>query len=444
VKFDQFQHAGQTDVGVKRSHNQDAFAIQLAADADHFETTGHIFLVADGMGGHAVGEKASAQAIREIPHTYLKHAAEGPAPALRRSFLETNTSIFSVGQENPEFRGLGTTATALVLRADGAWVGHVGDSRVYRIRGDVLQQLSFDHSLVWALARQQGVDPDELSDVRKNVIIRSLGPDSLVQVDVEGPYPLEPNDVFILCSDGLSNPLQPDEIGSIAANLPPSEACKFLIELANLRGGPDNITSIIVRVTRDGDSSTIIPATTATRPNVFKRLLSRGLRSMPWPLLVLLMGFALAIGFIIFKVEEIPGGSALFVLAAISIGVGLIGLGIHSQREQPDDQEDDNPPTKANIYKQHACAIDQTAIDKFNKIDALLLQHLEKNDWPFEVKKHALHLSESRKLYTSGDASGGFREICRAIQILAACFNQHRHKEESFQPNWNTPPDEAG
>src|SRR6187397_893430 len=120
--FEAVRYAAQTDVGVKRSHNQDAYGAQPASDAHGWTAHGHVFLVADGMGGHAVGEKASAKAVRDIPHTYHKYAQEGPAQALRKAFTEANAGIHAIGEENPEFRGLGTTATALLLRPEGAWV----------------------------------------------------------------------------------------------------------------------------------------------------------------------------------------------------------------------------------------------------------------------------------------------------------------------------------
>ena len=117
--FDTIEHACRTDVGLRRSHNQDAYAIDTAgSDAERFRDHGHLFLVADGMGGHAVGEKASAKAVRDIPHTYHKYVPDGPDTALRRAFVETNAGIFAIGQENPEFRGLGTTASALLLRTE--------------------------------------------------------------------------------------------------------------------------------------------------------------------------------------------------------------------------------------------------------------------------------------------------------------------------------------
>src|SRR5262249_61491314 len=117
----EIEHFGATAVGVKRTHNQDAFPVQKAPDREHWQRVGHLFMVADGMGGHAVGEKASAAAVQEIPLTYVKYVQEGPAAALRRAFQEANAGINAIGTSNPEFRGLGTTSTALVLRDEGAW-----------------------------------------------------------------------------------------------------------------------------------------------------------------------------------------------------------------------------------------------------------------------------------------------------------------------------------
>ena len=246
--FDNLEHANLTDVGVRRSHNEDNKAMLLAGDLDKWMVQGHLFLVADGMGAHATGEKASELATQIIPHTYNKHAQQGPVAALRKAFIEANASIHSRGQQNREFEGMGTTGTALLVRQEGVWVGHVGDSRVYRIRDGVIEQLTFDHSLVWVYAKQQRIDPDKVENIPHNVIVRSLGPEPLVQVDVEGPHPLQPGDVYVLCSDGLSGQVTDPEIGAVATALPPAEACRFLVDLANLRGGPDNITLIIINL----------------------------------------------------------------------------------------------------------------------------------------------------------------------------------------------------
>src|SRR5207302_2632510 len=113
-------------------------------------------------------------AVDSIPHIYSKHAHEGPVNALRKAFVETNLSIHTRGQQNREFAGMGTTGTALVLRPEGAWVGHVGDSRVYRVRDGRIEQLSFDHSWLWELARHQRKNPDELVGIPANRTTRSL------------------------------------------------------------------------------------------------------------------------------------------------------------------------------------------------------------------------------------------------------------------------------
>ena len=246
--FDTIEQASRTDIGLRRSHNQDAFAIDIAApEGERFREHGHLFLVADGMGGHAVGEKASAKAVRDIPHTYHKHVADGPDKALKRAFVETNAGIFAIGQENPEFRGLGTTAMHCCFRRRRA--GSPTSATAVFIAFAPGRSIN-SHSTTARFGRSQAaqIGPGELQGIRSNVILRSLGPDSLVEVDIEGPHPIQPGDVFLLCSDGLSGQLTDYEIGAVAASLPPEEACDFLVELANLRGGPDNITVLIAKV----------------------------------------------------------------------------------------------------------------------------------------------------------------------------------------------------
>ena len=204
TRFDQIEHACLTDVGVRRSCNQDSLAIRLASDEESWRQRGHLFLVADGLGDHFGGEMASEQASQIIPHIYQEHARQGPPQALRRAFVEANASIHDCAKKHRVFEGMGATSTALLLRPDGVWVAHVGDSRFYRIREEVIEQLSYDHSLLWEHARRHHLDPDEVEDVPSNVIHRCLGPEPLVQVDVEGPHAILPGDVYLLCSDGLS------------------------------------------------------------------------------------------------------------------------------------------------------------------------------------------------------------------------------------------------
>jgi protein phosphatase len=242
-------HVEATDVGMRRSNNQDSYAALLASDADNWQRRGHVFVVADGMGAHAAGELASKMAADGIPHNYYKLREESSPDAIRKTIRQVNEEIHRKGQANAEFHGMGTTASVLVLVPQGALVAHVGDSRVYRLRGGRIEQLTFDHSLVWEMTASGQYNPNLPNLVPKNIITRSLGPHKNVQVDLEGPFPLEIGDTFLLCSDGLSGLVKDEEMGVIMGTLPPAEAAQVLIDLANLRGGPDNITVLIVRIT---------------------------------------------------------------------------------------------------------------------------------------------------------------------------------------------------
>jgi protein phosphatase len=223
--------------------------VRLCADEGDFRRRGHLFVVADGMGGHAVGELASKLAVETVPHTFFKRK-EGDAPeALEAAIREANETIHQRGVQNRDFQRMGTTCTALALSSRGAIVGHVGDSRVYRIRRDQIDQLTFDHSLQWELRRQKKQLPEELKLLdNRNIIVRSLGPERDVEVDLEGPHAVLPGDVYLLCSDGLTGHVSDAEIGGIARELSPAQACRLLVHLANLRGGADNCTVIVAQV----------------------------------------------------------------------------------------------------------------------------------------------------------------------------------------------------
>jgi protein phosphatase len=438
--FKEIEHSGVTDVGVKRSHNQDAFTVQKAPDREHWERVGHLFIVADGMGGHAVGEKASAKAVQEIPLTYVKHVHDGPAAALRHAFQEANAGIHAIGASNPEFRGLGTTATALVVREEGAWIGHVGDSRGYRVRGGHVQQLTYDHSYAWEMARRLGIPPEELGDIKKNVIVRSLGPDPFVQVDVEGPYPLEDGDVFILCSDGLSNQVAPEEVGAIVSVLPLEEASRFLIELANLRGGPDNITALVVRVGSARDSVVKPNAGAAAKITHALGNAAKGVAAqVPWPIGVLLLGFAMAIGFVFCAAYGIQSWAIfLFATAAVCIVIGLVGLFIHARRQQQAPPETPDIPTKASVYRQYPVRIDNALIEQWTTMILQLREQVEARELTVDWSGHRALVDAAVKLADEGDYLAAFRNQCRALTKLAGPFNKSRPKEEGFRPKWET------
>ena len=243
------QYASRTDVGMRRSANQDSLAVRLCADYDEWHRCGHLFVVADGMGGHAVGDLASRITVDTLPHAYFKCDAPSVQSRMRQAIYAANKAINDRGRENREFEGMGTTCSVLSLAEDGATIGHVGDSRVYRVRRGRIEQLTFDHSLQWEMIRlgRATVENVELFHPR-NVITRCLGPDPLVQIDIEGPFSVEAGDHFVLCSDGLTNHVSDAEIGQTVASLPPAESSRLLINLANCRGGSDNSTVVVIGI----------------------------------------------------------------------------------------------------------------------------------------------------------------------------------------------------
>lgn len=240
--------ASASDTGMRRQNNQDSHTAVRAPNGEVWKRRGHLFMVADGMGAHAAGELASKMACDLIPHSYMKTKAGAPGEAITKAFRDVSSQIHVRAAANRDFDGMGTTCSTLLLLPEGALVAHVGDSRVYRIREHRIDQLSFDHSLVWELVRRNHLTPEQANvSIPKNVITRSLGP-AEVEVDVEGLLAVREGDVFLLCSDGLSGPVTDPELGAFASSFHPRDASRYLVHLANLRGGQDNITVVIVRI----------------------------------------------------------------------------------------------------------------------------------------------------------------------------------------------------
>ncbi len=252
-----------TDVGRKRKHNEDSFLV----DPDL-----GLYLVADGMGGHAAGEVASARCVEVVREHLSAHrstlddfsheaSAEGReevqklvAHAIQRACRE----IFELAEREPEKRGMGTTCVALIARGRKAVVAHVGDSRAYLLRSGRVHQLTEDHSLVeehvkrGLMTREQA----EKSDIR-NVITRAVGLQPSVEVDTL-LTDVMPGDLFLLCSDGLHGYLKDDELVSLFSSEPRSTLPMKTIDLANQRGGKDNITTVVVSsgAQEEGDEHT--------------------------------------------------------------------------------------------------------------------------------------------------------------------------------------------
>jgi protein phosphatase len=231
----------ETHPGRKRPKNEDAVGHALTP-------WGGVFVVADGMGGHRTGEVAARLAVETILES-LKEAEPSPK-ALLEAFEGANARIYQEAQR-PENRGMGTTATCLLLDLPYALIAHVGDSRAYLLRGEELTLLTEDHSWVAERVRQGLLSPEEARTHRwRNVITNALGSFPQARVDLLG-LKLFPGDTFLLCSDGLSGVLEDRTLKEVLKNFPPEEAARRLVELANEWGGPDNVSAIVVRLPQE-------------------------------------------------------------------------------------------------------------------------------------------------------------------------------------------------
>jgi PPM family protein phosphatase len=243
-----------TDVGRVRTENQDFATLTTAREEAASRAGGRLMIVADGMGGHRGGGTASRLAVETVKATYLGAESDDIPAALREAMARANTRVFTEAQSNADLRGMGTTTSALVVRGDKAWFAHVGDSRIYMLRGDEFKQLTQDHSLVATMVREGLLTEAEAeTHPRRNVLQRSVGVTEHVDIDVVGPIDIQEGDVFVLCSDGLHGVLKEDELKEVA-KLPIERAADEYVKLALERGAPDNVTVIVAKVVRAGSA----------------------------------------------------------------------------------------------------------------------------------------------------------------------------------------------
>ena len=245
--------AGETNVGMKRTHNEDNFSI--------IEDSG-LYVVADGMGGHASGEVASKMAVDSLKEFFAATAQDPErtwpykmdrAKGYEENRLITgiklaNLRIYETAQREAGKRGMGTTIVVMFAVEEGVYVAHVGDSRGYRVRDGKIEQLTEDHSLLNDYIKMKRLTPEEIANFpHKNVIVRALGMKDTVKVDTRHEQP-RVNDTYLLCSDGLSGPVTDDDLLDIMVNSADLKtAASRLISRANENGGPDNVTVVLAR-----------------------------------------------------------------------------------------------------------------------------------------------------------------------------------------------------
>lgn len=230
----------ETDVGKVRERNEDSWLID--------EDIG-LYVVADGMGGHAGGAEASSTCVRALRDSLYRQLVHGHAAApgrLTRAVEDANAAVIGLGQGDPSLRGCGTTLTGILFVADLAWLCHVGDSRCYHQRDGELWMVTSDHTVAAERVRAGLDHPEDVAD-EDHVLVRAIGAESRVQVDVMS-VPTRPGDKFLLCSDGLTEHVKPREIREILSLADPEAAARACVGTALDRGGVDNVTVMVLEV----------------------------------------------------------------------------------------------------------------------------------------------------------------------------------------------------
>lgn len=258
----------QTDVGCLREANEDCGQHFVPSDWESKLRRGILTVVADGMGGHASGEVASRMAVDLIGKYYYQDTENPAQIALRRAVELANAEIYEASTSDENLFGMGTTLIVMALLDNKAFSAHVGDSRLYRLRNQQLELLTFDHSQVMEMVRQGILSlEDAWNHEDKNIILRAVGTQPAVETEVSNFFDVVAGDEFLLCSDGLSDMLTDEEIGQVWINSKDVHtACENLIERAKRNGGHDNVTVGVIGIAPEDEIATRdVPTTRETK-----------------------------------------------------------------------------------------------------------------------------------------------------------------------------------
>ncbi len=242
--------ASLTDTGRVRPNNEDSMGLYEPSSEKEQRSSGWLFLVADGMGGHKGGEIASSLAVKSIQSAFIADDGEDRGLVLVSAVEHANRLVLNESLADSALTGMGTTCTAMAIREATAYFAHVGDSRAYILREGEMIQITQDHSLVGEMVRS-GILSDEDARVhpKRNVITRSLGIQKTVMLDTPfTPFELNVGDIFLLCSDGLTSMIDDPEIEKILGAAEPETVCRNLVDAANHNGGRDNVTVVVVKI----------------------------------------------------------------------------------------------------------------------------------------------------------------------------------------------------
>jgi serine/threonine protein phosphatase PrpC len=248
--------AGLTDVGCQRENNEDSLAYWEPNAEEEFLRKGRLAVIADGMGGYEGGQEASRLAVETIREVYGRVSGDDLQGALLQGFEAAHDRIRRYAEEHPELEGMGTTCTALALNGPRLYFAHVGDSRLYLVRGRTITRLTRDHSYVGRLVESGIIGSEEAEHhPQRHILTAALGAGPEIVTDAP-PHPvaLEPGDALVLCTDGLWSLVHEQELVDIVSSHSAPAACSALVELARGRGGPDNITVQVLRISANGAS----------------------------------------------------------------------------------------------------------------------------------------------------------------------------------------------
>ena len=248
-----------SDRGQRRPHQEDFCQFHNPMDLSDMDVAGSLFLVADGVGGGTAGGRASKYAVEHVLHDYYHHDSEDLEERLSDAFRSANRGVFDFASDLSSGKGVGTTLVAAITFGERLVIGNVGDSRAYRLRGNQVTQLTKDHSLVQQLLDAGELAPEEVSTFpKRNVLTRCIGAEMKVHPDFFD-HVLEEGDILVLCSDGFHNYLETSQELDVLIDrdMPAQGIAEKLVELANRRGGADNITALVVRVLHPSKAATL-------------------------------------------------------------------------------------------------------------------------------------------------------------------------------------------
>jgi PPM family protein phosphatase len=288
------QVGSRSDVGRVREFNEDSMGMYCPTDPQERAYKGDLFLVADGMGGHASGEIASRLAVDSILRFFSAWTGEDAAAALITAVQQANAEIYARGGGQDGLARMGTTCVGAWVRGAELHIVNVGDSRAYRVRNGLIEQLSRDHSLVAMQVEKGLIDAQQARSLPyRNTITRALGQKPAVEVD-HFLHTLQAGDVIVLCTDGLSGQVQDAEIAAAVSRHSPDEAAARLVDLANQRGGPDNVSVTIVQAASDTQ-----PVMEASSPSRVAAAPGRRILDA-WPFILVALAAMLFLGLVAF------------------------------------------------------------------------------------------------------------------------------------------------